>query len=82
VLVAWPLAIANPEAGLGDALRRAWLLALRAPLRLFAFGAALLVINAAGALTVLPFLTLTIAYSFLAAARFALPAPALEEVTT
>ena len=36
----------------------------------------------AGAVTVLPFLTLTLAYSFLATARVVLPAPTLEEATT
>lgn len=82
LLVAWPLAIGEPERGLGDALRRAWLLALHAPLRLFMLGAVLLVVNVAGAVTVLPFLTLTIAYSFLATARVVLPVPTLEEATT
>ena len=82
LLVAWPLAIGEPERGLGDALRRAWLLALHAPLRLFMLGSVLLVVNVAGAVTVLPLLTLTIAYSFLATARVVLPVPTLEEVTT
>jgi hypothetical protein len=82
LLVAWPLAISEPERGLGDALRSAWLLALHAPLRLFMLGAVLLVINVAGAVTVLPLLTLTIAYSFLATARVVLPVPNLEEATT
>lgn len=82
VLVAWPLAIAEPEDGVAGALRRAWLLALRSPLRLLLLGAALLVVNVLGAVTVLPLLTLTIAYSFLATARLVLPAaPILEEVT-
>jgi hypothetical protein len=82
LLVAWPLAIGEPERGLGDALRHAWLLALHAPLRLFMLGAVLLVVNVAGAVTVLPLLTLTIAYSFLATARVVLPVPTLEEATT
>ncbi len=82
VLVAWLLAIADPEDGVGGALRRAWLLALQSPLRLLLLGAALLVVNVLGAVTVLPILTLTIAYSFLATARLVLPpAPTLEEVT-
>jgi hypothetical protein len=82
VLVAWPLAIGEPERGLGAALRGAWLLVLHAPLRLFMLGFVLLVVNVAGAVTVLPFLTLTIAYSFLATARVVLPVPTLEEATT
>jgi hypothetical protein len=82
LLVAWPLAISEPERGLGDALRRAWSLALHAPLRLFMLGSVLLIVNVAGALTVLPLLTLTIAYSFLATARVVLPVPNLEEATT
>ena len=82
VLVAWPLAIASPEVGLGDALRRAWLLALRAPLRLLLLGGVLLLVNVAGAITVLPLLTLTIAYTFLATARLVLPTLTMEEATT
>jgi hypothetical protein len=81
LLVAWPLAVAAPESGLKDALRQAWYWALRAPLRLLALGAALLVVNALGAVTVVPLLTLTIAYSFLAAARLVLP-PIPEEVSS
>jgi hypothetical protein len=80
VLVAWPFAVAEEGASVRDALWTAWLLTLRAPVRLFTLGAALLVVNALGAATVLPFLTLTIAYSFLATARFVLPAQTLEEV--
>jgi hypothetical protein len=80
VLAAWPLAVAEEGASVRDALRTAWLLALRAPVRLLTLGAALLAVNALGAVTVLPFLTLTIAYSFLATARFVLPAQTLEEV--
>lgn len=83
LLVAWPLAVADPETGLKGALRQAWLWALRAPLRLLALGASLLVVNALGAVTVVPLLTLTIAYSFLAAARLVLPpAPTPEEVSS
>jgi hypothetical protein len=82
LLVAWPFAIAAPEHGLGAALRRAWTLALHAPLRLLALGLVLLVVNVAGAITVLPLLTLTIAYSFLATAHLVLSAPILEEVST
>jgi hypothetical protein len=82
VLVAWPLAIADPERGIRDALGRAWLLALRSPFRLIALGTALVVVNVLGAITVLPLLTLTVAYSFLATARLVLPPPNLEEMST
>jgi hypothetical protein len=82
VLVAWPLAIANPEARVTDALRSAWMLLMRTPFRFLALGAALLVVNAVGAVTVLPLLTLTIAYSFLAAGHVVLPRSSTEEVTT
>jgi hypothetical protein len=50
--------------------------------RFLALGAALLVVNAVGAVTVLPLLTLTIAYSFLAAGYVVLPRSSTEEVTT
>ena len=80
VLVAWPLAVTEESASVREALREAWLLTLHAPVRFFTLGAALLVVNVLGAATVLPFLTLTIAYSFLATARFVLPAQTLEEV--
>jgi hypothetical protein len=73
VLVAWPLAIADPADGVVEALRRAAMLALRSPRRLLALGASLLVVNLVGAATVIPLLTLTIAYSFLATARLVLP---------
>jgi hypothetical protein len=73
LLVSWLFAIANPERGVGDALRRACLLALHAPTRMLLFGTALFLINLLGAVTVLPLLTLTVAYSFLATARLVLP---------
>jgi len=46
---------------------------LHRPLSAIGLGAALLVVNAAGAVAVIPVLTLTLAYSFLAAAHFVLP---------
>ena len=82
LVAAWPLALAGPDASVKAALREAFLLTLRFPGRLLGFGAALLVVNVLGAVTVLPLLTLTIAYSFLAAAHLVLPAePTLEEVS-
>jgi hypothetical protein len=73
LLVAWLFAIADPEDSVADAIRRASSLMLRSPTRMLVFGAALLLVNLAGAVTVVPILTLTIAYSFLATARLVLP---------
>lgn len=73
LIVGWLFAIADPEVGVVDALRGAWLLAVRSPARLLVLGTALFLVNLVGAVTVLPFLTLTIAYSFLATARLVLP---------
>jgi hypothetical protein len=79
LLVGWLFAIADPEEGVAVALRRALLLALHSPARMFVLGTALFLVNLIGAVTVIPFVTLTIAYSFLATARLVLPP---EEVTT
>jgi hypothetical protein len=73
-LLAWPRAIRDRGRALhrvfGDALSDF----LRRPVATFAFALALLVVNTLGILAaVMPFLTLTIAYSFLASAHFALP---------
>jgi hypothetical protein len=75
LLTAWPIAIAEPETGVAGALRSAWLLLLRRPGRTLALGLVLLLVNAVGALAVLPLLTLTIAFSFLVAAHVVLPLP-------
>jgi hypothetical protein len=73
-LLAWPRAIHQRERPLhrifGDALSDF----LSRPVSTFAFTLALVAVNALGIIAgVMPFLTLTIAYSFLAAAHFALP---------
>jgi hypothetical protein len=73
-LVLWPLAVFEFDLPLrrvaADALRAV----LGRPIQTVVLAAALLVVNLAGlAAAVVPFLTLTIAYSFLAAAHFALP---------
>lgn len=82
VVVAWLLAIAEPEDTVGAALRSAFLLALRSPGRLLMLGSVLFLVNLLGAVTVLPLLTLTVAYSFLAMARVVLPPePTPEGVT-
>jgi hypothetical protein len=80
-LLLWPLAVRDPDRRLRDVAADAGGLLLRRPAATLALGIALLAVNAVGlALAVLPFLTMTIAYSALAAARFALaPAPLGEE---
>ncbi len=80
-LVLWPLAVLDPERPLRDVATDAGLALVRRPAAVVALGLALLLINVLGiALAVLPFLTMTIAYSALAAARFAVPPRAFEEV--
>jgi hypothetical protein len=59
------------------------MLLLRSPVRLLTLGAVLLLVNALGTVTVLPLLTFTLAYSFLAAGHVVLPLSTIqEEVTT
>ena len=79
-LVLWPRVVHEPERPLrrlaGDALSDF----LRRPVATIAFAVALVVVNLIGlALGVLPLLTLTIGYSFLATAHFALPRSELRE---
>ena len=72
----------DPERPLRHALRDAGVALLRRPVATTGLGVALLLVNLLGlALGVLPFLTITIAYSALAAARFVLrPRDEEEEV--
>jgi hypothetical protein len=78
-LVLWPLAVAERERSLRRALADAGTVLARRPTASIGLALALLLINALGAAAaVLPLLTVTGAYSFVAAARFALP-PQLEE---
>jgi hypothetical protein len=75
-IVLWTLAIAEPGRPLLATAREAARLVLRRPGTTLLLGLALLLVNAAGvAAAVMPFLTLTIAYTFIAAAHFALPRP-------
>jgi hypothetical protein len=70
----WPRAIAQRESSLRKVHAEALADFLARPLSAFGFGLVLLVVNALGiAAGVMPFLTLTIAYSFLATAHFVLP---------
>lgn len=70
----WPLAVVERELPLRAVLRDAALAAARRPGASVGLAVALLVVNVLGiAAAVLPFLTMTIAYSFLASARFFVP---------
>jgi hypothetical protein len=77
----WPLAIARRRDRFTDVLRDAGVGLVRRPFASIGLGFTLLLVNAAGAIGILPVLTLTIAYSALAAAHFVLPPPP-EEATT
>ena len=80
-LVLWPLAVRDCERPLRDVAAEAAGVLVRRPGATIGLGIALLVVNALGVLAaVLPFLTITIAYSALAAARFVIAPRPLEEV--
>ena len=79
-LVLWTLAIAEPDRALRAAAREAATLVATRPGATLVLGLALLLVNLAGiAAAIMPFLTLTVAYTFLATAHFVLPSPTLEE---
>lgn len=79
-LVVWTLAVAEPDRSLRSIAREAAELGASRPGATLVLGLGLLVVNVAGiAAAVMPFLTLTIAYTFLAVAHFVLPAPTTEE---
>jgi hypothetical protein len=71
--------VADPRLSWRAAARSAATLAARRPGATLLLGLALLLVNLAGvAAAVMPFLTLTVAYSFVAVAHFVLPAEAQE----
>lgn len=73
------VAVANPELSLRLAARNAAVLGAQRPGTTVLLGLALLLINLAGlAAAVMPFLTITVAYSFVAVAHFVVPAEARE----
>jgi hypothetical protein len=73
-LIVWTLAIAQPGRPFGSVLRDAGVVFGSRPVATLALGLLLLLVNIAGlAAAVMPFLTLTVAYTFLATARFVLP---------
>ncbi|HSC92131.1 MAG TPA: hypothetical protein VLB86_10805 [Gaiellaceae bacterium] len=79
-LALWPLAVAERAAPLRTVARAAVDVVLRAPLPATLLALALLLVNALGAAAaLLPLLTLTLAFSSLAAAHFTLPRDPLQE---
>jgi len=73
------VAVANLELPLRPAARTAAALVAQRPGTTLFLGLALLLVNVAGfAAAVMPFLTITVAYSFVAVAHFVLPAEARE----
>lgn len=80
-LVLWTLAIAEPERALRTVAREAAAFVGSRPGATLVLGMALLLVNGVGiAAAVMPFLTLTVAYTFLATAHFVLPPPTEETV--
>ena len=71
----WPLALRDERLPLGTILGESASAFARRPGSTFGLAAALLAVNAVAAIGVLPLLTLTIAYSALAAVRFVLAPP-------
>jgi hypothetical protein len=79
----WPLAVAQRSSPLPEVLRAAAGVVLRYPFQSLALALALAVVNLVGvAAALLPFLTLTLAYSSLAAAHFTLPRNPLREASS
>jgi hypothetical protein len=73
-LALWPLAVFESGQPLRAVARDAAFVVARRPLGFLGLAVALLLVNVIGvAAAILPFLTLTIAYSFLVSAHFALP---------
>jgi hypothetical protein len=80
-LALWPLAVFEEARSFREVVRDAVLVVGRRPLGFLGLALALLLVNAIGvAAAILPFLTLTIAYSFLVSAHFALPKNPAREV--
>jgi hypothetical protein len=73
-LALWPLAVFDESRPFRQLMRDAVSLVADRPLGFAGLASALLIVNAVGvAAAILPFLTLTIGYSFLVSAHFALP---------
>jgi hypothetical protein len=79
VVMVATVAIAEPGRPLTQAVRAAAAIGARRPGATLLLGLALLLVNVAGvAAAAMPFLTLTVAYSFVAVAHFVLPRPTPE----
>ena len=79
-LVLWPLAIFEAVRPAREVARDAARAILSRPVQSLVLAGALAVVNLIGlAAALVPFLTLTVAYSFLAVARFALPPTSTQE---
>ena len=80
-LALWPLAVYETDRPLPTVGRDAFAVVARRPWGFVGLAAALAIVNVLGvAAAILPFLTLTIAYSFLVSAHFALPKNPAREV--
>ncbi len=80
-LALWPIAVFEAERPFGQVVRDAAFALGRRPLGFLGLAFALLLVNLLGvAAAILPFLSLTIAYSFLVSAHFALPKNPAREV--
>lgn len=80
-LALWPLAVFESARPFGDVVRTAALVVVQRPVGFLGLAVALLAVNLAGlAAAILPFLSLTIAYSFLVSAHYALPKNPAREV--
>ena len=78
--ILWPIAIAERERPMRSVVEDAGRALLRRPVQALGLCGALTLVNLIGvAAALIPFLTVTIAYSFLAAARFALPPSSTQE---
>lgn len=81
-LLLWPIAVAEPDRRLRDAAAHALHLLLRRPAPTLGLGVAILLVNVAGlAAAAMPFLTLTVAYTFLVAAHYVRPRPTAPEAS-
>jgi hypothetical protein len=79
-IILWTLAIAEPDRPLRVVAAEAAAVGAARPGSTLLLGLALLLVNLGGvAAALMPFLTLTIAYSFIAVAHFALPRPPMED---
>jgi hypothetical protein len=77
----WPLAVVERARPLREVVKAAGAVLLRSPLPTVALALALLLVNSVGvAAALMPLLTITLAYSSLAAAHYALPRNPFREV--